>query len=126
PGHVPGHLGQQGTQSDNSVRWDVFGSGIVTAGQAAAEKYIAERENKRLILYDIPKHTPYNYVNDGVSVFAGTRQVDKQFLALLKNGDDVMVLPIDEATARRRKRIAVGDIITVTINGSIKTKGRSR
>ncbi len=126
PGHVPGHLGQQGTQSDNSLRRDVFGSGIVTAGQAAAEKYIAERENKRLILYDIPKHTLYSYINDGVSVFAGTRQVDKQFLALLKNGDEVMVLPIDEATARRLKRIAVGDTITVTINGSIKTKGRSR
>jgi hypothetical protein len=98
----------------------------VTAGQAAAEKYIAERENKRLILDDIPNHTLYNYINDGVSVFVGTRQVDKQFLALLKNGDAVMVLPIDEATARRLKRIAVGDTITVTINGSIKTKGRSR
>jgi hypothetical protein len=98
----------------------------VTAGRAAAEKYIAERENKRLTLYDIPKHTPYNYINDGISVFAGTRHVDKQFLALLKNGDEVMVLPIDEATAQRLKRIAVGDTITVTINGSIKTKGRSR
>ena len=77
-------------------------------------------------MLDIPKHTRYNYVKDGATAFAGTRQVDGQILALLKRKEEVMVLPIDDATARRLKRIAVGDTVTVTADGSIKTKGRSR
>ena len=126
PGNVPHHLEQQGTQPDNKLRRNVFGSGSVTAGLAAADKYIAERENTRLKVLDIPKHTRYNYDADGATAFAGTRQVDGQLLALLKRSEEIMVLPIDDATARRLKRIAVGDTVTVTANGSIKTKGRSR
>ncbi|CUR71493.1 hypothetical protein N878_22050 [Pseudomonas sp. EGD-AK9] len=38
-----------------------------------------------------------------------------------------MVMPIDQATARRLTRIAVGDAVSITAKGSIKTsKGRSR
>jgi hypothetical protein len=63
----------------------------------------------------------------GAATFAGIRQVEGQSLALLKRGEEVMVLPVDEPTARRLKRLAVGDAITVTPQGSIKTtKGRSR
>jgi hypothetical protein len=126
PSNVPHHLEQQGTQPDNELRRNIFGSGSVTAGQAAADKYIAEREKARLKVLDIPKHTRYNYDADGATAFAGTRRVDGQLLALLKRRVEVMVLPIDDATARRLKRIAVGDTVTVTANGSIKTKGRSR
>jgi hypothetical protein len=36
-----------------------------------------------------------------------------------------MVLPIDEATARRMQRLALGDPVTVT-QGSIRMPGRSR
>jgi hypothetical protein len=36
-----------------------------------------------------------------------------------------MVLPIDEATARRMQRLALGDPVTVT-KGSIRMPGRSR
>ena len=50
-----------------------------------------------------------------------------QPLALLKRGEEVMVMPIDQATARRLTRIAVGDAVSITAKGSIKTsKGRSR
>lgn len=126
PGNVPYHLEQQGTQPDNELRRNISGPGSVTAGLAAADKYIAEREKTRLKVLDIPKHTRYNYVKDGATAFAGTRQVDGQILALLKRKEEVMVLPIDDATARRLKRIAVGDTVTVTADGSIKTKGRSR
>jgi hypothetical protein len=126
PGNVPHHLEQQGNQPDNKLRRNVFGSGSVTAGLAAADKYIAEREKTRFKVLDIPKYTRYNYDADGVTAFAGTRQVDGQLLALLKRSEEIMVLPIDDATARRLKRIAVGDTVTVTADGSIKTKGRSR
>jgi hypothetical protein len=117
---------QQGAAADNGVRRGVSGPGRVTAPLAAADKYIAEREEKRLKGFDIPKHSRYNQGNDGPAAFAGTRQVEGQTLALLKRGEEVMVLPIDDATARRLKRLAVGDAVTVTRQGSIKTKGRSR
>lgn len=126
PGHVPGHLEQQGAKSDNGLRRDIFGAGGVTAGLAAADKYIAEREAKRLIMFDIPKHSRYSYNNSGAASFAGIRQIEGQTLALLKCGDEVMVLPVDEATARQLKRVAVGEAVIVTQKGSIKIKGRSR
>ena len=125
PGDVPGHLEQQGTQPDNRMRRDAVGAGAIAAGQAAADKYIAEREAKRLLLYDIPKHKRFHCLG-GTSVFAGLRHIDGQSLALLKDSDQIMVLPINGATERRLKRIAVGDCVTVTSNGTIKTKGRSR
>ena len=126
PRDVPGHLEQQGAKPDHGLRRDIFGPGRVATGQAAADKYIAEREATRLKVFDIPKHTRYNQGNDGVAAFAGIRQVEGQALALLKRGEEVMVLPVDDATARRLKRVAVGEAVTVTPKGSIKTKGRSR
>jgi len=58
---------------------------------------------------------------------AAQQDVEGQALALLKRGDEVMVMPIDQATARRMSRIAVGDAVSITAKGSIKTsKGRSR
>lgn len=98
------------------------------AQRAAADSYIAEREEKRLGGIDIPKHTVYDRCASVIS-FAGIRNVEGQALALLKRGDadDVMVLPVDQATARRLSRVAVGDPVTVTPRGSIQTsKGRSR
>jgi hypothetical protein len=92
----------------------------------AADKYIAEREDKRAKGFDIPKHSLYNHDNAGPVNFAGVRQIEGQSLALLKHGEEIMVLPVDDATARRLKRVAVGDAVTVTRQGSIKTKGRSR
>ena len=88
------------------------------------DKYIAEREQKRLSGLDIPKHCRYFYSEDPLT-YAGTRNVDGQMLTLLKRGNTIMVLPIDQPTARRLKRLAVGDAVTVT-KGKIKTKGRSR
>ena len=90
------------------------------------DKYIAEREGKRLKGFDIPKHARYTD-GEGALAFEGVRNIEGQALALLKRGDEVMVMPIDQATARRLSRIAVGEAVTITPKGSIKTsKGRSR
>lgn len=90
------------------------------------DKYIAEREGKRLKGFDIPKHSRYT-AGDGVLSFAGVRNVEGHILALVKRGDDVLVVPIDQTTANRLKRVAVGDTVSITPEGSIKTsKGRSR
>jgi hypothetical protein len=95
-------------------------------GLVAADKYIAERESKRLSGFDIPKHCRYT---DGYGElrFVGTRTIEGHALALLKRGDEVMVMPIDQPTARRLTRLAVGDAVSVTPKGSIKTStGRGR
>lgn len=126
PRDVSRHLEQQGTQPDNQLRRNLFGPGVKPEAVAAAEKYISERESKRAKGFDIPKHSRYTDGAGGLS-FAGVRNVDGQTLALLKRDETVMVLPIDKATARRLSRIAVGDPVSVTPRGSIKTsKGRSR
>ena len=56
-------------------------------------------------------------------ILAGRRQVEGEALVLLKRGgaDDVVVLPVDAATARRLRRIAVGEPLTVTPRGAIRT-----
>ena len=92
---------------------------------AAVDKYIAEREEKCLTRFDIPKHRRYNENDSDAAIYAGSRQIDGHSLALLKRGEEVMVLPIDEATARRMQRLALGDPVTVT-QGSIRMPGRSR
>jgi len=126
PRDVPRNVEQQGTQPDNQLRRGVFGPGVKPEQVAAMDNYIAEREAKRLKGFDIPKHSRYT---DGIGAltFAGIRNVEGHTLALLKRDESVMVLPIDQSTARRLSRIAIGDSVSVTPRGSIKTsKGRSR
>ena len=88
------------------------------------DKYIAEREQKRLSGLDIPKHCRY-FDSEDLLTYAGVRNVDGQMLTLLKHENTIMVLPIDQPTTRRLKKLTIGDAVTVT-RGKIKTKGRSR
>ncbi|ENL6751081.1 relaxase/mobilization nuclease domain-containing protein [Vibrio cholerae] len=127
PGNVPGELEHQGAKPDNQLRWGVSGPGGIGSDQTnAADKYIAEREAKRLKGFDIPKHSRYTN-QDGAVTYGGTRNVQGQSLALLNRGDEVLVLPIDKATAQRMKRVRIGEAVTVTPQGSLKrSKGRSR
>lgn len=92
---------------------------------SAALKYVFEREQKRLMLQDIPEHRAYDGYQ-GHTVFAGLREIDGQRLALLKHEDVILVLPVADATARRLKLLALGDPVTIARGGSIKAKGRSR
>ncbi|EPE6923628.1 TraI/MobA(P) family conjugative relaxase [Escherichia coli] len=129
PRDVPGHVEQQGAEPAHALRRGVSGPGrgLKPEQIAAAEKYVAEREQKRLNGFDIPKHARYtDYV--GALSYAGTRNVEDQALALLrKENDEILVLPVDKATAQRMKRLAIGDPVTVTPRGSLKTtRGRSR
>ena len=126
PRDVPRHVEQPGTQPDHPLRRGVVGPGVKPEQVAAMDKYIAEREAKRLKGFDIPKHSRYT---DGIGAltFAGLRNVEGHTLALLNREEEVLVRPIDQATARRLSRIAVGDSVSVTPWGSIKiSKGRSR
>ena len=77
---------------------------------------------------DIPIQSRYSRLHGGPAkfAFAGTRRVEGQPLALLKSGEEIMVLPIDEATARRLGRMALGERLTMTPGGAVRTRSRSR
>lgn len=127
PRDVPSHLVPQGTQRDNGLRRDISRTGGIAAPvPAAVDKYIAEREAKRVKIFDIPKNRRYNETDAGAAKFAGLRQVEGESLALLKRDDEVIVLAVDAATVRRMKRLSLGDEVLLTAKGTVKTKGRSR
>ena len=92
----------------------------------AADKYITDREQKRINGFDIPKHVRYTAANAGPASYAGSRCVDGQMLVLLRRDDAVMVLDVDDATARRLKRLPLGAQVGVDAHGVIRQKGRSR
>ncbi|WP_275099897.1 TraI/MobA(P) family conjugative relaxase [Sedimenticola hydrogenitrophicus] len=124
PRDVPRNLEQQGAKPDNQLRRPLSGPGVAPEALAAAAKYITEREAKRLKGFDIPKHCRYNG-EAGAFSYAGSRNIEGHTLALLKRGDDVLVVPVDPATARRIKRVSIGESVTINAKGSITTsKGR--
>ncbi|MBU5612643.1 TraI/MobA(P) family conjugative relaxase [Geomonas azotofigens] len=125
PRDVPDRLERQGAKPDHRVRRGVPRPGEMTAGQAAAVKYVAEREAMRLKASGVPKHRLYDHEDGSSAAFAGTRKVEGEFLALLKRGDEILVLPVGAGIAQRLKRVPVGDTVTVTANGSV-TRARGR
>ena len=124
PGDVPNHMEQQRTEPDNAMRRDIHRAGITP--KQAAENYISEREEKRIKGISIPLHRHYMQGDEGSTTYAGTRQVGGHSLALLKKGDDIIVMPVDEATANRISRLKVGDPLTLKPDGSMTRKARSR
>ncbi|MDC7964509.1 conjugal transfer protein TraI [Xylella fastidiosa subsp. fastidiosa] len=126
PRHVSDCVGEQQTERNHRVRRDVHTAGITSSELMAVDKYIAERELKRVRIFDIMKHRRYNEDDAGMVKFAGLRQVDGKSLVLLKRNDEVIVLAIDVATARRMKRFSLGDEVLLTKKGTLKTKGRNR
>lgn len=127
PGDVRGHMEQQGTAADHGVRRPVAGAvSPTTQASAAAAQYVFEREQKRLTLSDIPKHKVYDGFQ-GPASFAGLRKVNGENLALLRSDKEILVLPIDDPTARRLQRLALGRAVIVSRDkGGIRVKGRSR
>jgi len=126
PGAISGHLEQPGAQSDNALRRRVSRGELAPPSFAAADQYIEEREQKRLKIFDIIKNMRYNEADAGIASFAGVRRIAGESLALLKRNEVILVMPIDEKTANRLSRLAIGDPVTCTGIGIVKTKGRSR
>jgi hypothetical protein len=99
---------------------------VAALPKSAADKYIAERTAKRAKGFDIPNHRRYTQDDKGAALFAGTRQIEGETLALLKRDEEIIVLPVDAATARRIKRYSLGDAVTLNDKGALTKKGRSR
>lgn len=133
PRDVPGHVEQQPAAADQRVRRHVPGRRSIadkristsTLASAAVEAFLLEREQTTPGLSDISKFERYDGVK-GRAVFAGLHDAGGQMLALLKRGEATMVLPVSETAAKRLRKLSPGDAVTVTPNGVIKTKGRTR
>lgn len=121
-----GHDQTQHTCAPAESRRGNATSGDDRSTQSPSGKYIAEREQKRLNGFDIPKHARYTPFDAGTASYAGIRRVDDRALALLRQGERVMVLEVDDATAQRLKRLPLGVRVEVNARGAVKAKGRSR
>ena len=77
-----------------------------------------EGEKGHLANFDIKNSNGYNERNSAGEVIADASQNEGQSPAFLRRGEEITVMPTDEAGAQRPK--------SVISQGSIKTKGRSR
>lgn len=127
PRDVPGHVEHEGPQPNHRLRRDVDRSGLTAATAHAIARYIAERDEKRTMVPGIPQHRIYEARDAGLHRFGGVRTIDGIRLALIYISNDIVLVPIDEATQRRLTRITIGDAVRVTPTGSIRIKtGRTR
>ena len=120
---VSHHLEHQRTESDHQLRRPTRTTRLTP--NKAADKYIAERNAKRDNGINIEKHIRYTN-KTGTMTYGGARTVEGQTLALLKHASEVLVLPVDQATARRMKHLRIGQAVTVTPRGSLKKSGRRK
>ena len=132
-GDVSDQLEHKTAERVDQLRRDMAGAGGITTPAevkkplSSAEKYINEREQKRLKGFDIPKHRGYNSTDKGLFEYAGQRKSGLETLALLKRDDEIVVMPVSDYTARRLSNLKVGESVTLTPSGSVRTtKGRSR
>jgi hypothetical protein len=56
----------------------------------------------------------------------GVRNVAGESLALLERNEVILVMPIDQKTVNSLSRLAIGEAVTCTGRGIVKTKGKSR
>lgn len=125
PGHVPCHVEQQQSTAVNGLRRDVPEPGrtIADAGEAAARQYVAEREQKRTFIRDIPTHTLWAG-ESGNAEYAGWREKDGKPLLLLKTDESaIIVLPTDTETLKHVKHLKIGDTVTFESDGTVQRKG---
>jgi hypothetical protein len=127
PSHVPNHLDNQATQPDNTLRRPLSWARLDSTSVSAETRYIEERNTQRIKILELARHRLYTELDVGPVVYAGIRHIEGVSLALFKQQNEILVIPINDSTARQLNRLALGDSVTLSKNGSIKTsKGRGR
>jgi hypothetical protein len=127
PSNVPNNLDNPATQSDNTLRRPLSWARLDSSSVSAATRYIDERNLKKSTILDILSHRLYSESDSGQVVYAGIRHIEGVSLALFKQQNEMIVMPIDDSFARKLNHLAIGDSVTISQNGSIKTnKGRGR
>jgi hypothetical protein len=133
PGNVSDQLEHKTTERTDQLRRNISGTGRINVPEQSAdqitgaEHYISEREQKRLKGFDIPKHRGYNSSDKGLFEYTGQRKSGQETLALLKRGNEIVVMQVSDYTAKRLNSVKIGESVTLTPSGSVRTtKGRSR
>ena len=124
PRDVPHHVDAEKATVDTGMRrnTDWAGTGLAQDSAAAkADKYIAEREEKRQRGLDIEMHSRYTFGSE-TTTFQGIRNVDGQPLALLKRGETIMVTPISEAAVLRLSKMGIGTEVKMSTIGPVRAK----
>ncbi|SHM13907.1 Relaxase/Mobilisation nuclease domain-containing protein [Nitrosospira sp. Nsp11] len=127
PGNVFGNVEQQSAQAVNGLRREISESGrmMPNPGEAAARQYIAEREKKRTLIKDIPRHTLWTG-ESGQAEYAGWREKDGKPLVLLKQEEsEIIVLPVNTETLKHAKYLKIGDQVNFDSDGSVQKTGLS-
>ena len=125
-GDPPVHLDNREPKPNNPLRRREIRKGVAPLSFDAADRYIEERERKRVKLFDILTHRRYNEADAGIFSFAGVRWIDDNPLALLKRNHEILVMPVAKKAVSRLSRLVIGDFVTCAGIGSIKKRGRSR
>jgi hypothetical protein len=93
-------------------------------GEAAARRYIAERELKRQKIPDIPRHVLGEMKPSLNMRYAGWRRVDGQFLLLAQmNAEEIAVIPVEADVIARVSGLKRGEAITLD-NGNTSIRRR--
>jgi hypothetical protein len=83
-------------------------------GEAAARRYIAEREMKRQKIPDIPRHVLGEMTPGLDMLYAGWRRVDGQFLLLAEmSAEEIAVIPVEAGVIARVSGCKRGEAITL-------------
>ena len=95
-----------------------------TTNPDASALYITERNDTRNKGIDILPHRRYDDADAGKHSFAGLRHIEGKTLMLLQTPSEMLVLPIDEATANRAQRLQIGSTVDVNAQWIVRTHTR--
>ncbi|SFU67747.1 TraI/MobA(P) family conjugative relaxase [Nitrosospira multiformis] len=91
-----------------------------SAGEAAARRYIAEREMKRQKIPDIPRHVLGEMKPSLNMRYAGWRRVDGQFLLLAQmSAEEIAVIPVEAEVIARVSGCKRGEVIALDNEGGL-------
>jgi hypothetical protein len=124
PGDVSAHLEQPRAATVDQLRWHVSGSGKVSGAEAAAQ-YVREQEQRRLAGLPVPRHIAFQGKARTLAL-AGTQTRAGQGLALLRDGQDILVTPVDAAALLQLQRTPIGIRVTVSSQGVARSRSRGR
>jgi hypothetical protein len=108
---------------------------LSSVGEAAARRYIAEREMKRQKIPDIPRHVLGEMKPRLNARYAGWRRVDGQFLLLAQmSAEEIAVIPVEADVIARVSGCKRGEVIALDngsasirrVQGFVETKGMRR
>ena len=121
--NVSSDMEQQRAHSNHQLRREVS---IELTIQKGIDYYIAERNEKRQTIKDIPLHRKFIPEDAGKAHFAGIRHTDNDAFILFQKNEEMLLMLIDTEQEAQLKHLKIGEPLSLTLNGQIKLgRGRS-